>query len=488
MALSVGTKLGPYEIVAPIGAGGMGEVYRAKDTRLGRDVAIKVLPEVLAKDADRLQRFEQEARALGALNHPNLLAIYDAGNEKGLQYLVSEFLEGRTLRELLNGGALPQRKVVECSTKIANGLAAAHDKGIVHRDLKPENIFVTNDEQVKILDFGLAKYATGAAGLGSTITLGGPTETAPGTVMGTVGYMSPEQVRGQAADSRSDIFSFGAILYEIATGEKAFTGDSAIETMNAVLKSEPAETDLGAEKVSPGIDRILRHCLEKNPVDRFQSARDLGFALMALSGTGATAALQKATVKPVWGGWVWALGGIALASLLGVFLAWREPNEHVTQQEFAIPIQGEVNHLAISADGKMLVYTTPDEETGKNVLVVKQVGKATSASLKGTEGASYPFWSPDDKYVAFFADGKLKKIPASGGITEVLAIAPNGRGGSWGRKNVILYAPQVGAGLWRINGDGSHSEASTVRDLTRGESSHRWPSFLPDGEHFLFWE
>jgi eukaryotic-like serine/threonine-protein kinase len=304
------------------------------------------LPPTLAKDADRLQRFGQEARVLGALNHPNLLGIFDVGSEGELQYLVSELLEGKTLRERLNR-ALPQRKVIEYSTKIANGLAGAHEKGIVHRDLKPENVFVTKDDQVKILDFGLAKYAMDAQMTGATVTLG--SATAPGTVMGTVGYMSPEQVRGQAADSRSDIFSFGAILYEMATGKKAFEGDSSVETMNAVLKDEPAEIDLEKSKVSAGLERNLRHCLEKNPADRFQSARDLGFALTALSGTGPTAALAKVEEKRWLSGWVWALGGVALASLLGLVMVLRGEKEHVGQQEFAIPLRSEANHLALSA-------------------------------------------------------------------------------------------------------------------------------------------
>src|ERR1700740_3246612 len=221
MSLASGHKLGPYEISSPLGAGGMGEVYRARDTRLGRDVAIKVLPEALAKDGDRLQRFEHEARVLGALNHPNLLAIFDVGSADGLNYFLSELLEGKSLRERLQGGALPSRKTADYSAKIASGLAAAHEKGIVHRDLKPENVFVTNDEQVKILDFGLARYAAEAKDSGVTLMTAGPGQTAPGTVMGTVGYMSPEQVRGEAADSRSDIFSFGALLYEMASGKRA---------------------------------------------------------------------------------------------------------------------------------------------------------------------------------------------------------------------------------------------------------------------------
>ena len=473
-------------MVAPLGAGGMGEVYRAKDTRLGRDVAIKVLPPALAKDADRLARFEQEARVLGALNHPNLLGIFDVGSENGLQYLVSEFLEGKTLRERLSEGALAQRKVIEYSTKIANGLAAAHEKGIVHRDLKPDNIFITSDEHVKILDFGLAKYATDAVLSGETVTMG--SATAPGTVMGTVGYMSPEQVRGQAADSRSDMFSFGAILYEMATGKKAFEGDSSVETMNAILKDEPPEVDLEKSKVAPGLERILRHCLEKNPADRFQSARDLGFSLSALSGTGATAALAQIEEKPRrFGGWIWGLGGVALGTLLGLGMMWRAGKAPGGEREFAIPLRGEVNHLAVSADGTMLAYTTPDEKTGESVILVQKIGSRAATRLAGTEGASYPFWSPDNQWIAFYADGKLKKSPLSGGPPQVLTVAPNGRGGSWGRKNVILFAPQTGTAIWKINADGTQATDLTGKMLVPTESSHRWPAFLPDGEHYLFW-
>src|SRR5580698_9264074 len=299
MPLEAGTKLGPYEIVAQLGAGGMGEVYRARDTRLERIVAIKVLPPSLANDADRLARFEGEARVLSTLSHPNLLAIYDVGAQDGLHYLVSEFLDGETLRDRLASGALGQRKAAEYALQMANGLAAAHEKGIVHRDLKPENIFITPGEHLKILDFGLAKLTTPASLPGETVTMttaGGPSsgsggsgQTAPGTVMGTVGSMSPEPVRGQTVDSRSDIFSFGAILYEMVAGRRAFKGDSAVETMNAVLKEEPPDLDPAQLKVSPGMERIIRHCLEKTPANRFQSARDLGFALSALSGSSSDA-------------------------------------------------------------------------------------------------------------------------------------------------------------------------------------------------------
>jgi serine/threonine protein kinase len=286
MAITAGTKLGPYEIVALLGAGGMGEVYRARDTRLDRIVAIKVLPESLALDADRLLRFEQEAHLLSTLSHPNLLDIYDVGKQAEIHYLVSEFLEGQTLRERMGAGSLPQRKVAEYALQIANGLAAAHYKGIVHRDMKPENIFVTRDERVKILDFGLAKHLRDDPNLaGDTTTLSRPAITLPGTVMGTLGYMSSEQVRGEAVGPRSDIFSFGAILYEMVTGKRAFKGESGVETMSAILKDDPPEIDTAQGRVSSGMERIVRHCLEKNPANRFQTARDLAFALGAFSGT-----------------------------------------------------------------------------------------------------------------------------------------------------------------------------------------------------------
>src|SRR5579862_3521071 len=297
MSLPPGTKLGPYEIIAPIGAGGMGEVFRAKDTRLGRDVAIKVLPETFAKDADRLRRFEQEARSVAALNHPNILAIHDIGEFNGAPYLVSELLEGHSLRVEMNNGALPTRRAVEYAAQIAQGLAAAHDKGIVHRDLKPENVFVTHDGRLKILDFGLAKLAKlhAATDDSATLTLAdAQQETTPGVVLGTVGYMSPEQVRGEPADARSDIFALGTILYEMLSGQRAFRRDTSAETMTAILKEDPPEISTTSKPISPAIERTVRRCLEKKPQQRFQSARDLAFDLEGLSGTTAGSGLHAA--------------------------------------------------------------------------------------------------------------------------------------------------------------------------------------------------
>src|SRR5438445_8985268 len=319
MALRSGTKLGPYDIQSPLGAGGMGEVYRARDTRLERDVAIKVLPEALADDADRLRRFEQEARTIAALNHPNILGIHDIGTHDGAPFLVSEFLEGQTLREKLESGPLPVRLAIEYALGIAQGLAAAHEKGIVHRDLKPENVFITRDGRVKVLDFGLAKLAGPEQTHETVVTLTSPA-TLPGMVMGTVGYMSPEQVRGEATDARSDIFSFGAVLYEMLTGKRAFKRDTSAETMTAILREEPPELNGTAWQGPPALQRILVRCLEKNVERRFQSASDLAFAIDSLSGTssGSSASPTTRSFEPPKGrGWLpWAapaLGVLVLA-------------------------------------------------------------------------------------------------------------------------------------------------------------------------------
>ena len=321
MALASGSRLGSYEIVAPIGAGGMGEVYRARDSKLDRDVAIKVLPLDLAKNETALARFEREAKAIAALAHPNILAIYDFGHEQGLHFVAVELLEGETLRDRMGNAPLPQRKVLDYGVQIAQGLAAAHDKGIVHRDLKPENIFVTRDGHIKILDFGLAKHEkpgqdTDSAPESETRAR----QTKPGAVMGTVGYMSPEQVRGQDADHRSDIFSFGTILYEMVSGQKTFHGDSAVETMNAILKQDPSELSQLKGDLSPALEQIIRRCLEKRVEERFQSARDLGFALEAVSGSASGVALPMQETQRRFPLRIVGVGALVLLAVVGFFL------------------------------------------------------------------------------------------------------------------------------------------------------------------------
>jgi Tol biopolymer transport system component len=489
MALASATRLGPYEIIAPIGAGGMGEVYRAKDTRLGRDVALKILPESFSREPDRLRRFEQEARAVAALNHPNILAIHDIGQHNGTPFLVTELLEGESLRAALDRAPVPQRKTIEYGVQIAHGLAAAHEKGIVHRDLKPENIFITKDGRIKILDFGLAKLAQQASAGSDEVTLG--SHTAVGVVMGTASYMAPEQVRGDGSDARTDIFAFGAVLYEMFSGVRAFGRDTAAETMTAVLKDDPPDITGSTKLVSPTLERIVRRCLEKSPEQRFQSARDLSFALSALSGTetsGATAA-RAAVATHRLPGWTWAAVLLAMAvAALATWLLTRRPAT-TARMEFAIAVPEEmsVSHMALSQDGSILAFVSPEEKSALPMLYTQRVGSSSVRLLAGTQGASYPFLSPDATEVAFFANGKLQKVGISGGAPQVLATALAGRGGSWGSKGVIIFAPDSQSPLHRINADGTGQATVTEAIRKSEDQSHRWPMFLPDGKHFLFW-
>jgi eukaryotic-like serine/threonine-protein kinase len=395
MALTSGTKLGPYEIQSPLGAGGMGEVYRARDTRLERIVAIKILPAAFASDAERLSRFQQEARVLSALNHPNLLAIFDVGNQNSSYYLVCELLEGETLRERLNGGPLALRKAVDYGVQMANGLGAAHEKGIVHRDLKPDNIFITKDGRVKILDFGLAK-STATAGE-NTATVASPA-TVPGVLMGTVGYMSPEQVRGGTADIRSDIFSFGAILYEMIAGQRAFRGDSSIETMNAILKEDPPEISTAAKNISPAMERLIRRCLEKSPEERFQSARDLAFALDAVSGISGTAAIPVTGAHPKRRSRLAFLVAVPMlvASALGLFAGMRlaapgHPSFH--QLVFG---RGFIETARFTPDGQSVIYGAAWNNKPFEIF---------STRLEGLE--SRPFGLPAGNVLGIASNGQM---------------------------------------------------------------------------------
>src|SRR5215469_12102547 len=355
MALTSGSKLGPYEIQAPLGAGGMGEVYRARDTRLNRTVAIKVLPDALALDPDRLRRFNQEARAVAAISHPNILAIYDVGTSDQTVYLVSEYLEGNTLRDRLRGGALTVRRACEWAEQIANGLSAAHDQGITHRDLKPENIFITRDDHVKILDFGLAKLSRANADA-ETLAASG---TTPGLVMGTVGYMSPEQVRGDELDHRTDIFAFGAILYEMLSGQRAFHRDTGPETMTAILKEEPPALTALSSSTPPAIESIVDRCLDKNPKRRFQSAKDLAFALEAVSGGTGGATVPASVPKP----WRSYLGPFSVVGLLlltgfaGYFLGTRGKSQASPSFLRLTRSRGNIGTARFAGDGQSVVFS-----------------------------------------------------------------------------------------------------------------------------------
>ena len=497
MTMAPGTRLGPYEIIAPLGAGGMGKVYRARDTRLGREVAVKVLPSDFSADVARLHRFEQEACAAGALNHPNILSIYDTGAHDGSPYVVSELLEGQTLRQRLSGTTLPTRKAIDYALQIAHGLAAAHEKGIVHRDLKPENLFITNDGWVKILDFGLAKL-TGADGDQSQTNI--PTrrvDTDPGKVMGTAGYMSPEQVKGRLVDHRSDIFSFGAILYEMLSGRRAFHGESAAETMSAILKEDPADLSDTNQNVSPVLERLVNLCLEKNPEERFHSARDLAFALEALSGSSATSA-QTVAMPAFATEWfkrreliAWAVAGIAIlaalaALALAVSLFRRPPTETRAVRLFINPPEKNgFGDFALSPDGLRLAFVSTDA-SGRTLLWVRALDSLTAQPLAGTEEAVYPFWSTDSRSIGFFAAGKLKRIEATGGPVQTLCNASVTRGASWNRDGVILFAPNFNGPLYRISAGGGEPKPVTTLDKTNVETSHLLPYFLPDGRHFLY--
>jgi serine/threonine protein kinase/Tol biopolymer transport system component len=406
MGLSAGARLGPYEILAPLGAGGMGEVYRARDTKLGRDVAIKVLPERLSADSEALARFEREARAVAALSHPNILAIHDFGRDGPTVYAAMELLEGQTLRDLLESGRVAPRKAVEYARKICDGLAAAHEKGIVHRDLKPENVFVTRDARVKILDFGLARVS-GADLSDNTQSPTAAIATEPGTVMGTIGYMSPEQVRGRPADHRSDIFSFGTVLYEMLSGRKAFKRETAAETMTAILKEEPPELTESGSQIPPALDHIVARCVEKIPEQRFQSARDLGFALAesstASSGVSAVVSTRRPSRARSFG-----LAAMAVAALVAAaFWAGRRNRSEGGASEISsarferLTLGGSAGQPAVSPDGKQIAFVRRE---GKELdIFVQRVGGQNAVNLTKASGFdnSEPAWSPDGTKIAF---------------------------------------------------------------------------------------
>jgi serine/threonine protein kinase len=498
MTLSAGSRLGPYEIVAPIGAGGMGEVYRARDSRLGREVAVKVLPASFSSDPDRMRRFELEARAAGILNHPNITAVYDVGTIDGSPYVVTELLEGETLRIRLAGSALAPRRAIDFALQIAHGLAAAHEKGIVHRDLKPENLFVTKDGRVKILDFGLAKLTQREDAPQHSNLPTASAATEPGVVLGTLGYMSPEQVRGKPTDARSDIFSFGAVLYEMLSGRRAFHGDSAADTMSAILREDPPDLSSTNSLVAPAIDRIVRHCLEKNPEARFHSAHDLAFQLQ-FPATGETSGIAaapspKRRTSPA----LLAMGAIILvlaAALAALVLRQPANAPAVRPVRFSVPIPpgtiyspGAISRgLSISPDGTRLVIQAFSK--GQRHLFVRPLDSEKFSELEGTAGASTHFWSPDSRSIAFFADGKLKKIPAAGGPAEELCPAPYDWVGTWGRDGTILFSqiPPAEPGIFRVSERGGEPLRVLSVD-TSNPLAVLWPHFLPDGRHFLFQE
>ena len=467
-------------------------MYRARDEKLNRDVAIKVLPSQFSQNPDRVQRFEQEAQTAGALNHPNILAVYDVGTHDGLLYVVSELLEGESLKDRLTQGAIAQRKAINYAIQIAHGLAAAHEKGIVHRDVKPDNLFITRDDRVKILDFGIAKLiAPSTDGLGQTDVATRKVHTDPGSVIGTVGYMSPEQVRGSAVDHRSDIFSFGAVLYEMLSGRRAFHGDSAIETLNAILKEDPNELTTTNTSVVPATERVIWHCIEKSPERRFQSASDVAFALESLSEV-TTSSSQETLIgvssKRKWSRerLVWMGACTLLFVLMSVFafmyLSRAKPSARAMRFTLSYPDKATISsRITVSPDGSRVVFIANNGE-GKPVLWIRLLETLTAQPLASTDGAGSPFWSPDSRYIGYFANGKLFKIDAAGGRPQALCDVYDARGGAWNRDGVILFGGTEG--LHRITAQGGTPTLATKVDPK--EEAHRWPYFLPDGRHFIF--
>jgi hypothetical protein len=497
MRLEPGTRLGPYEVLSPLGAGGMGEVYRARDAKLARDVAVKVLPERVAGDPEALARFEREARAVAAISHPNILAIHDFGKEGPVTYAVTELLEGETLRAMLAGGPLPARKATDYAIQIARGLAAAHEKGIVHRDLKPDNLFVTGDGRVKILDFGLARPTAAVTARDDTRSPTVTSHTEPGAVLGTVGYMSPEQVKGQPVDARSDIFSFGAVLYEMLAGRRAFQGGSHAETMAAILQSDPPELEGSGKALPPALERVLRRCLEKKPEQRFQSASDLAFALESTSrASGPAAAEPIAGGEPIRRPWsasplLWALLGAAVSGAIVSLLLRPARRGDVTAAipsvRFTIaPPAGALllGMLAISPDGGRVAFVATTSD-GRDLLFVRALDALEVHPIEGTDGASFPFWSPDSRNVAFFAKGKLKRVDSEGARVQIVCDAASPRGGSWSSGGTIIFSAAAGGEIDRVPEAGGVPVALPA-PVSKGMYTYRWPCFLPDGRHFLY--
>ena len=505
MTLAAGTKLGPYEILAPIGAGGMGEVYRARDTRLDRTVAVKVLPSHLSENAEHRRRFEREARMISALSHPHICALHDVGHQDGTDYLVMEYVEGETLSDRLVKGPLSTEQVLRYGIEIADALDKAHRQGIVHRDLKPGNVMLTRSG-VKLLDFGLAKMREldeAPAGLSvSLLATRTSTDRSPltekGTILGTFQYMAPEQLEGKEADARSDLFALGAVLYEMATGQKAFTGKTQASLIGAILHTEPPPVSSVQPLAPAALDRVVKTCLAKDPEDRWQTAHDVKLQLRGIAETSAQIMSTATAAAPVLRGsrerllWLTNAATLVAATLLGIALyrATRPEPPRVVVSSIDVPektsIAFDSGAPLISPDGRKLALIL-SAGGGRTAVWLRSLDGSVARPLAGTEGAVYPFWSPDSRHLAFFADGKLRKVNVeSGGPADIIADAPLGRGGTWNREGDIVFAPDTGGTLFRVSSSGGATAPVTTQDEKTGEISHRYPSFLPDGRHFVY--
>ena len=495
MPLTTGSRLGPYEILAPLGAGGMGEVYRARDTRLERTVAIKVLASHLATSPEVRQRFEREARTISQLSHPHICALHDVGREGDVEYLVMEYLEGDTLADRLAKGPLPIEQTLRFGVQIADALDKAHRQGIVHRDLKPGNVMITKSG-VKLLDFGLAKtFERSLAGVNLTAIptlMGNRNLTQEGTILGTFQYMAPEQLEGKEADARTDIFAFGCVLYEMATGKKAFSGESQASLIGSILHNEPAPVSTIQPTTPPALDRIVKTCLAKDPEDRWQSAGDVGKELRWVAEGPQVGSAVIALPRRTWRDSLpWAVAGLLL--LAALFLG-----NVVRQVRTVKPVRAMHSYLdppektsfRITGDEAAPVVLSPDGERAAfgagGKLWVHSLSTGGIAPLTATEGGKFPFWSPDSRSIGFFSDGKLKVLEASGGPARTLCDAPNSRGGAWGTGGVIAFTPDFRSGILRVPASGGAPTPLThVGGVTR-HTTHRWPSFLPDGKHVIY--
>jgi Tol biopolymer transport system component len=502
MALNPGTRLGVYDITGQIGEGGMGQVYRARDTKLDRDVAIKILPEAFADDAERLARFTREAKTLASLNHPNIAAIYaveegpaEAGHH--VRALVMEFVEGEDLSQRITRGAIPLDEALTIARQIADALEAAHEQGIVHRDLKPANIKVRADGTVKVLDFGLAKL-TGPAEAGRHGSTGedvrgvrlqpdlsqSPTMMSPaqlsgaGMILGTAAYMSPEQARGKTVDKRADIWSFGCVLFEMLTGQPVFRGETITDILAAVVGTEPE-----LSRVPWRMRRLVRSCLEKDSRRRLQAIGDAWLLIDE------AAPEPPSSRRGRWLPWI-AAAAMALLVAAGLWALWRQPIAAERAFQFqldpppgAVLVTGTQGGAAVSPDGRAVVFVAA---AGRSALWIRQLDSLTARELPGTSGGAYPFWSPDGRAVGFFAEGKIKKVDVSGGPPVFILGAFGARGGSWGADGTIVFAPSIGA-IQRIAASGGAPAPVTRVDPANGETAHRWPQLLPDGHHLLYW-
>lgn len=508
MALDPGTRLGPYEILATIGAGGMGEVYRARDTRLDRSVAVKILPAHLSSSPELRQRFEREARSVSSLNHPNICTLHDVGEQDGIHFLVMELVQGETLQARLERGPMSPAEALPCAIQIADALDRAHRQGVVHRDLKPGNIMLTK-AGAKLLDFGLAKAAEAGpaalAGMTAAPTAHSPL-TAQGMVIGTFHYMAPEQLEGAPADARSDIFSFGLVLYQMLTGRRAFEGKTHASLAAAILKEAPPPLSALAPVTPPALERLVGSCLEKDPDERRQTMHDILLDLRGIAGEGGRPAEKTSVPRPaereasVAGQGRIALGIVLLLAALGAgyFLGSRprtSPPQAGVSFEFTPPegirfrVSIDDDNLVappvISPDGTRIVFGVTDAHGHRN-LWIRSLGEFEPKPIPNTEGAVSPFWSPDGQSIGFSSDGKLRRLSLAGGTTVTLADVGNIRGASWSTKGTILYTPSPNDGLYKIPAAGGTPAQVTFLDPNVPDLSHRWPTFLPDGERFVF--